>query len=582
MFYVELPKIRKRPEVTLVHILPAIIIFAAFMVVTLWSWNTAKQRSREDINRSLNTRVEESASTIEERMRAYEEILRAGSGLFMASDQVGLEEWKNYVNIFDLRDRYQGILGLGYVEVIRPGQLAGHLEAVRTFRPDYTITPEGNRDRYTSIVYYEPSSPTTVFGYDQHTESNRAGAMDFAEKTGQVSLTPLVYPVNDYSKSLPSFFMYYPIYTKDSSPTTEQGRENNIAGFVFAPFRVIPFFEGLQNKDDTSFAYRVSTGENNANQKMYETANFAEIDKQPNKHSASRTIELYNQKWHIDYVARPDIGTPELRQRPTAILISGFTFSFIIALCLYAVLASRTKVLAYDEEAKIQGAKDELLALASHQLRTPATGVKQYVGMLRDGFAGPVSKEQKELLNRAYESNERQLKTVSQMLSVARIDTDRLHLEPIDTNVSTMLSDVIAEQKKTIDEKRQKITRHIARNVHAEIDRHNFRMVLENVINNASKYTPNKGKIWVSLTDAGDSLTIVVRDTGVGITRDDLPLLFKKFVRIPNKLTKKVSGSGLGLYLAKNVVESHAGEITLEAHQEKGSVVTITIPKKQP
>lgn len=582
MFYVELPKIKRKPEVVLVHVLPALIVFATLMIATLWSWNTAKQRSREDINRTLSSRVQDSSSTLQERMRAYEEILRAGSGLFMASDQVDSEEWKKYVNIFDLRQRYPGILGLGFVQVIAPNQLTAHTEAVRAFRPGYTITPEGSRDRYTSIVYYEPSSPLTVFGYDQHTEPNRAGAMDYAEKTGQVSLTPLVYPVNDYTKTQPSFFMYYPIYNKEVDPTTEQVRKNNIAGFIFAPFRVNPFFESLQNKNENSFAYRVSTGERNNSQQMYETPNFAEINKMSNKHEITRTLDLYNQKWNIEYVAKSDIGTPELRQRPNAILGSGFAFSIIIALCLYALLASRTKVMAYDDEAKIQGAKDELLALASHQLRTPATGVKQYVGMLRDGFAGPVTKEQKDLLNRAYESNERQLKTVSQMLSVARIDTDRLHLEPIDTNVSVMLSDVIAEQRKTIEEKKQKITRHIARNVHAEVDRHNFRMVLENVVNNASKYTPNKGRIWVTLTDAGDSLTIVVRDTGVGITKEDLPLLFKKFVRIPNKLTKKVSGSGLGLYLAKNVVESHAGEITLEAHSEQGLVVTITIPKKQP
>jgi len=581
MFYVELPTVKRKPEVVLVHVLPALIIFAILMLVTVWSWNTAKQRSREDINRALNSRVQDSSSTLQERMRAYEEILRAGSGLFTASEQVDNEEWRKYVTIFDLRQRYPGILGLGFVQVVTPQDITTHTEAIRTFRPNYVITPEGLRDRYTSIVYYEPSSPQTVFGYDQHTEPNRASAMDYAEKTGQVSLTPLVYPVNDYTKTQPSFFMYYPIYKKGSEPINEQARKNNIAGFIFAPFRVDPFFESLQNKNETFFAYRVSTGEQNNTQRMYETSNFAKLNSISNKYTAKRTLELYNQKWNIEYIATPDIGTPELRQRPTAILGSGLAFSFIVAMCLYAILASRTKILAYGDEAKIQGAKDELLALASHQLRTPATGVKQYIGMLRDGFAGPVTKEQKHLLNRAYESNERQLKTVSQMLSVARIDADRLRLEPIDTNVSSMLSDVIAEQRKTIEEKKQKITRHIAKNVHAEVDQHNFRMVLENVINNASKYTPTKGRIWVTLTDVGDNLTIVVRDTGVGITKDDVPLLFKKFVRIPNKLTKKVSGSGLGLYLAKNVVESHAGEITLEAHPEQGLVVTITIPKKQ-
>lgn len=582
MFFIEIPKIRKRPSVVLSHFLPALIIFSSIMVITLWAWNSARQRTREDVNNILNIHAQDSSSELQEQMRAYEEILRAGSGLFMASEQVSPSEWQNYVKIFDLQQRYRGILGLGFAQISYPDTLNQHISDIQAFDPNYTITPPGQRERYVSTIYYDPPNPMVRIGFDHYTDPARAKAIDHAEKTGQVGITSLVYAVNDTEKKHPGFIMYFPVYNTGAHDSSSPNRTDAIAGFIFAPFQSSTFFKSLQDADGDLFGYTVRTTNSGLSQDLYKSPNFDDINNEKNKHTIQKVIDVYNQKWTIDYVAKPYIGTPEVRQKPATILVAGTAFALIISMSVYVLLSTRAKVAVYDEEAKLQLAKDELLALASHQLRTPATGVKQYVGMVRDGFVGSVTKQQKDLLNKAYESNERQLKTVSQMLSVARIDTDRLHLEPIDTNISEMLNDVIAEQKKTIDEKKQKITKRIAKNVHAEIDRHNFRMVLENVINNASKYTPDKGQIWVTLTDAGDSLNITVRDSGVGILEDELPLLFKKFVRIPNKLTRKVSGSGLGLYLAKNIVESHAGEITLEAHAEKGSVASIIIPKKQP
>ena len=113
----------------------------------------------------------------------------------------------------------------------------------------------------------------------------------------------------------------------------------------------------------------------------------------------------------------------------------------------------------------------------------------------------------------------------------------------------------------------------------AKIDRQHFRMVLENLLNNASKYTPSGGTVSIQLIDENETFSFIIEDSGVGIDQEDIPLLFQKFVRISNKLTKKVSGSGLGLYLAKNIVEAHSGTIYFEPAHQKGTIFTVTIPK---
>jgi signal transduction histidine kinase len=229
---------------------------------------------------------------------------------------------------------------------------------------------------------------------------------------------------------------------------------------------------------------------------------------------------------------------------------------------------------------ELNRAKDEFISLASHQLRTPATGVKQYLGMVLEGFVGELSDSQRSVLEKANESNERQLRIVSDLLKVAQVDAGKVRLRKAEVDVVSLINDVIKEQRETFEKRRQKIVFQPSKNdVRLHFDRDTIRMVLENMIDNASKYSGEDKTVTVKLADRGNEAQIDIIDNGVGIKPEDQSKLFEKFSRIENPLSTQVGGTGLGLYWAKKIIDLHQGEVTLESAAGKGTKFTIHLPK---
>lgn len=235
------------------------------------------------------------------------------------------------------------------------------------------------------------------------------------------------------------------------------------------------------------------------------------------------------------------------------------------------------------KERQLEEAKEEFVSLASHQLRTPATGVKAFVSMLIDGYAGKMTDKQMTFVQKIYDTNERQLQIVTDMLNVARIDAGRINPEFMETDVNGLVKDIVDEQSLTIKERKQKVDVKLPTPaVKAVLDPKLIRMVVDNLLSNASKYTADGGLITVTLaTDKTDGLLLSVKDSGVGISKEDLPKLFKRFSRIDNKLSTIRGGTGLGLYLAQNIVLLHHGRMMVDSELGKGTTFTVHLPLKQ-
>lgn len=229
---------------------------------------------------------------------------------------------------------------------------------------------------------------------------------------------------------------------------------------------------------------------------------------------------------------------------------------------------------------EVNRAKDEFISLASHQLRTPATGVKQYLGMVLEGFVGELSDSQRSILEKANESNERQLRIVSDLLKVAQVDAGKVRLRKTEVDVIALINDVIKEQRETFEKRRQTVEFQPAKSdVKLHFDRDTIRMVLENLIDNASKYSGEDKTVTVKLADQANEAQIAIIDNGVGIKPEDQDRLFEKFSRIDNPLSTQVGGTGLGLYWAKKIIDLHQGKLTLESAAGKGTKFTIHLPK---
>lgn len=227
--------------------------------------------------------------------------------------------------------------------------------------------------------------------------------------------------------------------------------------------------------------------------------------------------------------------------------------------------------------------KSEFISIASHQLRTPATAVKNLIGLLKEGYVGMLTKEQADLIELAYASNEQQLEVVNNLLYVARADNDEVRLKLIRGDVVQLVKQCIDEQRFTIESRDQKIEVKLPdKKILVTMDRQFIRMIIENLLSNASKYTPDGGNITLSMTDTKKDFTLKVRDSGVGIATQDLARLFLRFSRIDNELSTSRGGSGIGLYLVKRIAELHHGHVSVDSEPGKGSTFTVTIPKEQP
>lgn len=229
---------------------------------------------------------------------------------------------------------------------------------------------------------------------------------------------------------------------------------------------------------------------------------------------------------------------------------------------------------------ELNKAKDEFISLASHQLRTPATGVKQYLGMVLQDMAGEVPETQRTLLEKAYESNERQLAIVSDLLKVAQVDAGKVHIRQQPIDLVPLLKDVAKEQAETYASRQQKlIVEAIDDPLVADVDQAKIRMVFENLIDNASKYSEADTTVTVRLVREGEWVKVAILDQGVGIDPSDADKLFEKFSRIHNHLSTKVGGTGLGLYWANNIITLHGGMIKVTSVAGEGSTFSVYIPK---
>ncbi len=230
---------------------------------------------------------------------------------------------------------------------------------------------------------------------------------------------------------------------------------------------------------------------------------------------------------------------------------------------------------------KLNKSKDEFISLASHQLRTPASGVKQFLGLVLQGYAGELTGLQREYLTRAYESNDREIELINDLLRVAQVDAGKVILKKEKRDVGKLIADVVNEQEERITVKRQMVVFDIPKKpVVAHVDTARFRMVLENILDNASKYTHDDGTISISVWHDENDVSVAIADTGVGIDDSAFSKLFKKFSRIPNELSEEVGGSGLGLYWAYRIIELHGGTIAVDSLPGKGTTFTIKVPKE--
>ena len=227
----------------------------------------------------------------------------------------------------------------------------------------------------------------------------------------------------------------------------------------------------------------------------------------------------------------------------------------------------------------LNNAKDEFIAIASHQLRTPATAVKQYLGLVLQGFTEPLTESQAKFIGTANDSNERQLIVINDLLRTAKIDSSRYVIKKERISIPDIIEEAIADMQPALEIKDQKV-RYLKpkESCLAMIDRDELKLVFINLLENASKYSYPHSSISVTVKKVKSQVSIQITDTGVGISGSNINKIFDKFTRIDNDLSDTVNGTGLGLYWVKKIIKLHDGNIKVVSKLGSGSTFTVGLP----
>lgn len=225
--------------------------------------------------------------------------------------------------------------------------------------------------------------------------------------------------------------------------------------------------------------------------------------------------------------------------------------------------------------------KDDFISMASHQLRTPLTSIKGYVSMVMEGDAGKITKKQSDLLGQSFNSAQRMVYLIADLLNVSRLRTGKFVIEAKKTNLAEVIDGEMAQLKETAKARNLELTYKKPTGFpELMLDETKIRQVIMNFIDNAIYYTPKEGHITVNLEDKGENIEFTVVDDGIGVPKTVQHNLFNKFYRADNAKKARPDGTGLGLFMAKKVVVAQGGSIIFKSTEGKGSTFGFSFNKK--
>ena len=226
--------------------------------------------------------------------------------------------------------------------------------------------------------------------------------------------------------------------------------------------------------------------------------------------------------------------------------------------------------------------KSEFLANMSHELRTPLNAIIGFSEVMEQQIFGPIGSEKyNEYAKDIHRSGQYLLDVISDILDMSKIEAGRIDLEIKPINLTAVIDDVLRIIAPRAAEGQVSLVRRLPKSLTAQADQRAIKQVLINLLANAVKFTPEGGRVTITLTEKSQDVAIQISDTGIGIPRRDMPKLGRPFEQVENQFTKTKSGSGLGLAISKSLVELHHGQVLIDSTEGKGTTVTVRLPRAQ-
>ena len=255
--------------------------------------------------------------------------------------------------------------------------------------------------------------------------------------------------------------------------------------------------------------------------------------------------------------------------------------ALVIAECVVVVvifLIGNSIIHEVEQMARLNKMKSEFVSIASHQLRTPLSAIRWETEILLSKFAAGLNERQKEAIENIGQTGQQMGRLVNDLLDVARIDQGRFVLKREKINLTNLTREVIKSVLPLAQAGDVAIIFEEKNPAWVVGDGDKLKLAIENFLSNAIKYTLGKGVVEVSFSEKGEFCVFSVKDNGAGIPESQQKKIFEKFFRSDNALKNNTAGTGLGLYITKNIVEQSGGKVWFQSKENKGSVFNFSIP----
>lgn len=579
--------------------------------ITTWMWHVSHDEVMQAARTRFHFEVSEAKFAIEQRLLAYEQVLRGGVGLFAASDEVERHEWRAYVETLNIDKNYSGIQGIGFSARIDPAQREAHIRKIRAegFR-GYTIRPDGEREEYTSIVYLEPFDwrNQRAFGYDMFSEPVRREAMMRAREHGVPAMSGNVTLVQETQQEVQrGFLMYLPVYKKNASLNTAEERRAALLGYVYAPFRMNDLMRGILGREKLPHIRLeiFDSSTNSPESLLYDSsADTSDARYAESLFTVSEEFESNGRKWSLRFRSLPvfdaaiDVGKARL------ILFGGILVSILIAAVLWSLLlnrhrarelanvnrglqeeiAERVKLEEQLKQAKevaesANQAKSHFLANVSHELRTPLTLILAPVEQLL-GTEKPMAGWRMQL-ERILRNALVLLNRVNDILDFSKAEAGKFDVRWEAVDLSEVVPALAFDAAAVAERKGCSLTWHVDPALgQVCADSQHIEKILLNLVSNALKFTPEGGWVRVEAVPLDDKwFELSVSDSGIGIPADKQPLLFKRFEQVDASATRQYGGTGVGLTLVKELVELMGGSVGVQSEAGHGARFFARLPR---
>jgi signal transduction histidine kinase len=266
------------------------------------------------------------------------------------------------------------------------------------------------------------------------------------------------------------------------------------------------------------------------------------------------------------------IGSQYISQPETVVMI-------VLGVSMFLFILSFTITRSFERLAEASRMKSEFINIVSHQLRSPLTNIKWSFEILSsDEFDVPEAKQEEYFVN-VKENIARMVELIDDLLIVSKIEQGQFPIRKEEISLEELVKEQVMRFRVFAEASHIKLTLSYPNGLPKIMaDQSLLKLVIENLVDNAIRYTPGNGEVAVSVTQRGDHLVFSIKDSGVGIPKKDQEFIFQKFFRAENALKKRTRGSGLGLYVCNSIIEKSGGKIGFVSEENKGTAFYFTLP----